>query len=214
MEAISLADTLGAGFTLATHDLEIRGTGELLGDGQSGHIEHVGFSLFMEMLDRAVTSLKNGESPDVDISSPTQTDINLRVPALIPEDYLGDVHNRLILYKRIASAKNDSELKELQVEMIDRFGLLPEATKNLFRQTALKFKAEELGISKIEANQSEGKIFFKPTTPVDPMKLISLIQKQPDRFKLSGSDTLRFIVNMPNADERFTHTIKTLEQLH
>ncbi|RDL43176.1 transcription-repair coupling factor [Marinomonas piezotolerans] len=214
LEAISLADTLGAGFTLATHDLEIRGTGELLGDGQSGHIEHVGFSLFMEMLDRAVASLKNGESPDVDISSPTQTDINLRVPALIPEDYLGDVHNRLILYKRIASAKNDSELKELQVEMIDRFGLLPEATKNLFRQTSLKFKAEELGISKIEANQSEGKIFFKPTTPVDPMKLISLIQKQPDQFKLSGSDTLRFIVNMPNADERFTHTIKTLEQLH
>lgn len=214
LDAISMADTLGAGFTLATHDLEIRGTGELLGEGQSGHIEHVGFSLFMDMLDRAVKSLKNGESPDVDISSPAQTEINLRVPALIPEEYLGDVHTRLILYKRIASAANDSELKELQVEMIDRFGLLPDATKNLFRQTALKFKAEQLGINKIEANQNEGKIFFKSNTPVDPMKLITLIQTKPDRFKLSGSDTLRFIVNMPNADERFTQTLKTLEQLH
>ncbi|SBT19412.1 Transcription-repair-coupling factor [Marinomonas gallaica] len=214
LEAITMADTLGAGFTLATHDLEIRGTGELLGDGQSGHIEHVGFSLFMEMLDRAVTSLKNGESPDVDISTPAQTDINLRIAALIPEDYLGDVHTRLMLYKRIASAKNDDQLKELQVEMIDRFGLLPDPTKNLFRQTALKFKAEQLGIQKIEANQHEGKIHFKSNTPVDPMKLISLIQTKPDQFKLSGSDTLRFIANMPNADERFTHTLKTLELLH
>lgn len=214
LEAISMADTLGAGFTLATHDLEIRGTGELLGEGQSGHIEHVGFSLFMEMLDRAVTSLKNGESPEVDISSPQQTEVNLRVPALIPEDYLGDVHNRLILYKRIASAKNEQALKELQVEMIDRFGLLPDPTKNLFRQTGLKFKAEQLGISKIEANQHEGKIHFKSNTPVDPMKLISLIQTKPDQFKLSGSDTLRFIANMPNADERFNQTLKTLELLH
>lgn len=214
LEAISMADTLGAGFTLATHDLEIRGTGELLGEGQSGHIEHVGFSLFMEMLDRAVTSLKNGESPDIDISSPQQTDINLRIPALIPEDYLGDVHNRLILYKRIASAKDEQALKELQVEMIDRFGLLPDPTKNLFRQTGLKFKAEQLGIQKIEANQHEGKIHFKSNTPVDPMKLISLIQTKPEQFKLSGSDTLRFIANMPNADERFNHTLKTLELLH
>lgn len=214
LEAISMADTLGAGFTLATHDLEIRGTGELLGEGQSGHIEHVGFSLFMDMLDRAVKSLKNGESPDVDISSPQQTEVNLRIPALIPEDYLGDVHMRLMLYKRIASAKDETQLKELQVEMIDRFGLLPDATKNLFRQTALKFKAEELGINKIEANQNEGKIYFKCNTPVDPMKLINLIQTKPEQFKLSGSDTLRFIANMPNADERFTHTLKTLEQLH
>ncbi|CUB02230.1 transcription-repair coupling factor [Marinomonas fungiae] len=214
LEAISMADTLGAGFTLATHDLEIRGTGELLGEGQSGHIEHVGFSLFMDMLNRAVKSLKNGESPDVDISSPQQTEINLRIPALIPEDYLGDVHMRLMLYKRIASAKDEDQLKELQVEMIDRFGLLPDATKNLFRQTGLKFKAEALGINKIEANQHEGKIHFKSNTPIDPMKLISLIQTKPEQFKLSGSDTLRFIANMPNADERFTHTLKTLEQLH
>ena len=214
LEAISLADTLGAGFTLATHDLEIRGTGELLGEGQSGHIEHVGFSLFMEMLDRAVKSLKNGESPDVDISTPAQTDINLRVPALIPEDYLGDVHSRLILYKRIASATSSEELKDLQVEMIDRFGLLPDATKNLFRQTEIKLKAEQLGINKIEANAKEGKIFFNSKTPVDPMKLISLIQKKPDRYKLAGSDTLKFLVPMNSAEDRFQQTTKTLELLH
>ncbi|MDB4837737.1 transcription-repair coupling factor [Marinomonas sp.] len=214
LEAISLADTLGAGFTLATHDLEIRGTGELLGDGQSGHIEHVGFSLFMEMLDRAVASLKNGESPDVDITSPAQTDINLRVPALIPDDYLGDVHSRLILYKRIASAKTKGDLKDLQVEMIDRFGLLPDATKNLFRQTELKLKAETLGINKIEANAKEGKIFFNSKTPVDPMKLIKLIQTKPDHYKLVGSDTLKFSANMEDAEQRFQHTTKTLGLLH
>ncbi|WP_115895776.1 transcription-repair coupling factor [Marinomonas pollencensis] len=214
LEAITLADTLGAGFTLATHDLEIRGTGELLGDGQSGHIEHIGFSLFMEMLDRAVKSLKNGESPNVDISSPALTDINLRIPALIPEDYLGDVHSRLILYKRIASATTEEDLKDLQVEMIDRFGLLPEATKNLFRQTDIKLKAEKLGITKIEANQKEGKIFFNSTTPVDPMKLIRLIQTKPDQYKLVGSDTLKYIAPMMNAEARFQQTYKTLEQLH
>ncbi|MGB3383967.1 MAG: transcription-repair coupling factor [Marinomonas sp.] len=214
LEAITLADTLGAGFTLATHDLEIRGTGELLGDGQSGHIEHIGFSLFMEMLDRAVKSLKNGESPNVDITSPTMTDINLRIPALIPEDYLGDVHSRLILYKRIASATSEEHLKDLQVEMIDRFGLLPEPTKNLFRQTDIKLKAEKLGITKIEANQKEGKIFFSSTTPVDPMKLIRLIQTKPDQYKLVGSDTLKYIASMTNAEERFQQTYKTLEQLH
>ncbi|MBJ7538858.1 transcription-repair coupling factor [Marinomonas transparens] len=214
LEAITLADTLGAGFTLATHDLEIRGTGELLGDGQSGHIEHVGFSLFMDMLDRAVKSLKNGESPNVDITSPAQTDINLRIPALIPEDYLGDVHSRLILYKRIANAATDEELKELQVEMIDRFGLLPDATKNLFRQTELKLKAERLGIKKIEANQKEGKIFFNANTPVDPMKLIRLIQTKPDTYKLAGSDTLKFLATMNSAEERFQQTTKTLELLH
>ncbi|GAB3482259.1 transcription-repair coupling factor [Marinomonas epiphytica] len=214
LEAIAMADTLGAGFTLATHDLEIRGTGELLGDGQSGHIEHVGFSLFMEMLDRAVKSLKNGESPDVDISTPAQTDVNLRIPALIPEDYLGDVHSRLILYKRIASATNDAELKELQVEMIDRFGLLPDATKNLFRQTNLKLKAEKLGINKIEAGPKEGKILFRADTPVDPMKLIKLIQTKPNQYKLMGSDTLKFITNMQNAEDRFQQTTKTLELLH
>ncbi|MFT2109598.1 transcription-repair coupling factor [Marinomonas sp. 2405UD68-3] len=214
LEAIQIADTLGAGFTLATHDLEIRGTGELLGDGQSGHIEHVGFSLFMEMLDRAVKSLKKGEAPDIDITSPQKIDINLRVPALIPSDFLDDVHSRLILYKRIANAKTETELRELQVEMIDRFGLLPDATKNLFRQTSLKLKAEQLGITKIEANGTEGKMHFSPSTPVNPMTLIKLIQTRPDSYKLIGSDTLKYIADMTTTDSRFQETLKTLELLH
>lgn len=214
LEAIQAADTLGAGFTLATHDLEIRGTGELLGEGQSGHIEHVGFSLFMEMLDQAVKSLKSGEAPDIDITSPKLTEINLRVPALIPDDYLPDVHSRLILYKRIASAKTDSELKELQVEMIDRFGLLPEPTKNLFQQTRIKLKAEKLGIEKIEANAKEGKIHFSSKTPVEPMKLINLIQTQSSTYKLAGSDVLKFTVDMLSAEKRFEQTHKLLERLH
>ena len=214
LEAIKLADTLGAGFTLATHDLEIRGTGELLGDGQSGHIEHIGFALFMEMLDRAVTSLKNGESPAVDITSPQQIDINLRVPALIPEDYLYDVHGRLILYKRIANAKTERDLTELQVEMIDRFGLLPEPTKNLFRQTSIKLTAAALGIKKIETNSHEGKIHFNSDTPVDPMKLIHLIQTRPEQFKLAGADTLKYLADMSSAENRFQHTLATLELLH
>ncbi|TBR44989.1 transcription-repair coupling factor [Marinomonas agarivorans] len=214
LEAIQSADTLGAGFTLATHDLEIRGTGELLGEGQSGHIEHVGFSLFMEMLDQAVKSLKSGEAPDVDITSPKLTEVNLRVPALIPDDYLPDVHGRLILYKRIASAKTDEELKELQVEMIDRFGLLPDATKNLFQQTRIKLKAEKLGIEKIEANAKEGKIHFNSKTPVEPIKLITLIQTQPDSYKLAGSDILKFNADMLSAEKRFEQTHKLLERLH
>ncbi len=165
LEAITLADNLGAGFTLATHDLEIRGTGELLGEDQSGHIEQVGFSLFMEMLDRAIKSIKNGESPDIDITSPTQIDVDLRVPALIPEDYLSDVHSRLILYKRIAGAQTDKELKDLQIEMVDRFGSLPEPTKNLFRQTDTKLKAEKIGITKTETNQKENKLTNPDKTP-------------------------------------------------
>lgn len=214
LEAIQAADTLGAGFTLATHDLEIRGTGELLGEGQSGHIEHVGFSLFMEMLDQAVKSLKSGEAPDIDITSPSFTEVNLRVPALIPDDYLPDVHSRLILYKRIASAKTPQELKELQVEMIDRFGLLPDQTKNLFQQTHIKLKAEKLGIEKIEANAKEGKIHFSTKTPVEPITLIGLIQKKPNTYKLAGTDVLKFIADMPAAEKRFeqTHTILELLQ--
>jgi len=214
LEAIQTADTLGAGFTLATHDLEIRGTGELLGEGQSGHIEHVGFSLFMEMLDQAVKSLKSGEIPDIDITSPKFTEVNLRVPALIPDDYLPDVHSRLILYKRIASAKTDQDLKELQIEMIDRFGLLPNQTKNLFQQTKIKLKAEKLGIEKIEANAKEGKIHFNKKTSVDPMMLIGLIQKKPDMYKLAGSDILKFNADMFSAEKRFEQTHKLLELLH
>lgn len=146
LEAIANAQDLGAGFVLATHDLEIRGAGELLGEGQSGQIQAVGFTLYMEMLERAVKAIRKGEQPNLEQPLGGGPEINLRLPALIPEDYLPDVHARLILYKRIANAADEDGLKELQVEMIDRFGLLPEPTKNLVRLTLLKLQAEKLGI--------------------------------------------------------------------
>ncbi|MFK5289069.1 TRCF domain-containing protein, partial [Glaesserella parasuis] len=132
LEAMSTIDNLGAGFVLATHDLEIRGAGELLGSEQSGQIESLGFSLYMELLENAVKALQEGREPTLDEITQQQVDIELRVPALLPDDYLPDVNMRLSFYKRIASAESDEALKDLKIELIDRFGLLPEATKNLF----------------------------------------------------------------------------------
>src|SRR5690606_10550693 len=158
LEAIANAQDLGAGFVLATHDLEIRGAGELLGDGQSGQIQAVGLTLYMELLERAVKAIRKGEQPNLEQPLGGGPEVNLRVPALIPDDYLPDVHSRLILYKRIASAADEDGLKELQVEMVDRFGLLPEATKNLMRLTLLELQAEKLGIKKIVAGPQGGRI--------------------------------------------------------
>ena len=141
LEALASLEELGAGFTLATHDLEIRGAGELLGEGQSGQIQEIGFSLYSDLLERAVKALKNGKVPDFDLSSEHEAEIVLHMPALIPDDYLPDVHERLTLYKRIASADDKAALRELQVEMIDRFGLLPTQVKNLFATAALKLRA-------------------------------------------------------------------------
>ena len=209
LEAISGAQDLGAGFLLATHDLEIRGAGELLGDGQSGQIQAVGFTLYMEMLERAVKAIRKGEQPNLDQPLGGGPEINLRVPALIPEDYLPDVHTRLILYKRIASAINEDGLKELQVEMIDRFGLLPEPSKNLIRLTLLKLQAEKLGIKKVDAGPQGGRLEFAADTCVDPMTLIKLIQSQPSRYKFEGATLFKFQVPMERPEERFN----TLEAL-
>lgn len=209
LEVIASAQDLGAGFILATHDMEIRGAGELLGEGQSGQIQAVGFSLYMDMLERAVKAIQKGEQPNLEQPLGVGIDINLRLPALIPEDYLPDVHNRLILYKRIASANNEDELKELQVEMIDRFGLLPDPAKYLIRQTQLKIDAELLGISKIDAGPQGGKIEFSNNTTVDPLTLIKLIQSQPNRYKFEGGTIFKFQVPMEKPEDRFI-TIETL----
>ncbi|GLX12842.1 transcription-repair-coupling factor [Pseudomonas straminea] len=213
LEAIANAQDLGAGFVLATHDLEIRGAGELLGDGQSGQIQAVGFTLYMEMLERAVKSIRKGEQPNLDQPLGGGPEINLRVPALIPEDYLPDVHARLILYKRIANATDEDGLKELQVEMIDRFGLLPEPTKNLVRITLLKLQSERLGIKKIDAGPQGGRIEFAAETPVDPLTLIKLIQSAPNRYKFEGATLFRFSVPMERAEERFNTLEALLERL-
>ncbi|PVZ20432.1 MULTISPECIES: transcription-repair coupling factor [unclassified Pseudomonas] len=213
LEAIANTQDLGAGFVLATNDLEIRGAGELLGDGQSGQIQAVGFTLYMEMLERAVKAIQKGEQPNLEQPLGGGPDINLRLPALIPDDYLPDVHARLILYKRIASAADEEGLKDLQVEMIDRFGLLPDPTKNLMRLTLLKLRAEQLGIVKIDAGPQGGRIEFGAQTPVDPLVLIKLIQGQPNRYKFEGATLFRFSVPMERADERFNTLEALLERL-
>jgi len=213
LEAIANAQDLGAGFVLATHDLEIRGAGELLGEGQSGQIQAVGFTLYMEMLERAVKAIRKGEQPNLEQPLGGGPEINLRLPALIPEDYLPDVHARLILYKRIANADDEDGLKELQVEMIDRFGLLPEPTKNLVRLTLLKLQAEKLGITKIDAGPQGGRIEFSADTSVDPMVLIKLIQSQPNRYKFEGATLFKFQVPMERPEERFNTLEALLERL-
>jgi len=213
LEAIANAQDLGAGFILATHDLEIRGAGELLGEGQSGQIQAVGFTLYMEMLERAVKAIRKGEQPNLEQPLGGGPEINLRLPALIPEDYLPDVHARLILYKRIANAADEDGLKELQVEMIDRFGLLPEPTKNLIRLTLLKLQSEKLGITKIDAGPQGGRIEFSADTSVDPMVLIKLIQSQPNRYKFEGATLFKFQVPMERQEERFNTLEALLERL-
>ncbi|TNC93109.1 MAG: transcription-repair coupling factor [Thalassolituus sp.] len=209
LEAISAAQDLGAGFMLATHDLEIRGAGELLGDEQSGQIETIGFTLYMEMLEQAVNAIRSGKEPSVDLSASHGAEVNLHIPARIPDDYLPDVNSRLTLYKRIASAKDDHALKELQVEMIDRFGLLPDPVKNLFRVTSLKLRLQPLGISRLDANDSTGRIEFSGETGVNPFTLIKLVQTRPDAFKLDDGSSLRFYAAMDSVDKRFT----TIEQV-
>jgi transcription-repair coupling factor (superfamily II helicase) len=202
LEAIEAAGALGAGFMLASHDLEIRGAGELLGDEQSGQIQQVGFSMYLEMLNRAVESLRKGEIPDVDAPPDTGTEVKLHVPALIPDDYLPNISTRLVLYKRIAQAKTKNQLDEVQIEMIDRFGLLPDATKQLFAQAEMRLRAQRLGISNIDVSAVGGSVKFEETTPVPVNALIQLLQSNPKEFKLGGSDTLRFVKNLDSAVER------------
>jgi transcription-repair coupling factor (superfamily II helicase) len=213
LDAIESLEELGAGFTLATHDLEIRGAGELLGDEQSGQMHEIGFTLYTELLERAVKALKSGKQPNLEQPLDNNAEIDLHIPALIPADYLPDVHTRLVMYKRIANATNEEELRELQVEMIDRFGLLPESTKNLFQVTALKLQARPLGIRKIEAGPTGGRIIFGKEPNVDPRTIIQLIQTQSHIYKLDGQDKLRFTAPMPDNATRVETVGKILATL-
>ncbi|AKK68275.1 transcription-repair coupling factor [Xanthomonas translucens] len=204
LDAIASMDELGAGFTLATHDLEIRGAGELLGEDQSGQMAEVGFSLYTELLERAVRSIRQGKLPDLDAGEEARgAEVELHVPALIPDDYLPDVHTRLTLYKRISSARDSEQLRELQVEMIDRFGLLPEAVKHLFAVAELKLQANTLGIRKLELGENGGRIVFESKPDVDPMTIIQMIQKQPKLYAMDGPDKLKVKLPLPEAADRF-----------
>ena len=213
LEAVAQLEELGAGFSLATHDLEIRGAGEVLGEDQSGQIEEIGFSLYTELLDRAVKALKAGEVPDLSRAATHAADVDLHMPALIPDDYLPDVHTRLILYKRIASAPDAAALRELQVEMIDRFGLLPQPAKNLFAVTALKLRATPLGITRLEFGEQGGRVEFRDDPPLDPASLIRLIQRHPTEFRMEGDRKLKIQRELPDADQRLEAAGELLESL-
>lgn len=212
LEAIESLEDLGVGFTIATHDLEIRGAGEILGDDQSGHIQEIGFGMYTDMLERAVKALKEGKQPELDRPLDHGTEIDLNTPALLPEDYLPDVHTRLIMYKRIASAEDEQALSELREEVIDRFGLLPDAARNLFYLTLLKLKATPMGIKKIDAGTNGARIQFNDEPNIDPALIIKLIQSQPRQFKLENTK-LRVNLPMPEPEQRFQLIEDLLHQL-
>jgi transcription-repair coupling factor (superfamily II helicase) len=214
LEAIAAMDELGAGFMLATHDLEIRGAGELLGEEQSGQIAEVGFSLYTELLERAVRSIKQGKLPDVDLDEARGADVELNIPALIPDDYLPDVHTRLTLYKRISAARTPEDLRELQVEMIDRFGLLPDATRHLFAIAELKLHATGMGIRKLDLGRNGGRVQFVEKPKIDPLTVIQLIQKQPQRYQMDGPDKLKLKLDLPEPADRLQAARGLLAALH
>jgi transcription-repair coupling factor (superfamily II helicase) len=202
LEAISALEDLGAGFALASHDLEIRGAGELLGDDQSGQIESVGFTLYMEMLEEAVKALKDGREPSLDAMLSQQTELDLKIPALLPDSYIPDVSLRLSFYKRLASSQDSHDLDEIQVELIDRFGLLPDAAKNLVAITGFKHQAQHLGIRRLEASSKGGSIEFAERTLVQPGYIIKLIQTQSRIYKLEGGNKLKFTIATNTTAER------------
>lgn len=214
LDAIATFEELGAGFALATHDLEIRGAGELLGEQQSGTIHAIGFSLYNELLERAISLLKQGKTVNFEQATPIRTDIDLKLPALIPESYIGDVHLRLMFYKRIAETVDLAHLDDIQVEMIDRFGVFPTQTKTLFCITALKLKTSPIGITRVEANKNGGFFEFNETPNINPMNIMHLIQQQPHRFKLEGPKRLRFSFEEATEGENRMHAVeKMLEEL-
>ncbi|NRF26266.1 transcription-repair coupling factor [Vibrio coralliilyticus] len=200
LDAIASLEDLGAGFTLATHDLEIRGAGELLGDEQSGQIQSVGFTLYMEMLEQAVEALKEGKEPSLDELLREQTEVEMRLPALLPDDYIPDINTRLSMYKQIASVSDKAELDDLKIELIDRFGLLPDATKNLLSVSEMKLEAGSLKVKKIEAHDKGGFIEFYPDADINPMYLVKLLQSQPQKFAMEGPTKFKFTV--PLVDRR------------
>jgi len=211
LEAIESLEELGAGFALASQDLEIRGAGELLGESQSGEIDEIGFTLYAELLARAVQTLQRGG--EVTAARPPGTEVDLHAPALLPENYVPDVHMRLVLYKRIASAASAAALQELQEEVVDRFGTLPEPGLLLFQAAALKLRAAPLGVRKIDAGAKGARIEFVENPPIDATAVLRLLQSAPRRYRLDGSNRLRVIQEMPDATSRLKTITETLSAL-
>lgn len=202
LEAIESLEDLGAGFALATHDLEIRGAGELLGDEQSGQISEVGFAMYLDMLDRAVKALQSGKTADLEGPLHAGPDVDVHAPALIPESYMPDVHLRLVLYKRIAAAVDEAALSELTGEMIDRFGSLLPPIDTLFKITRLKLIAARMGLTRLDIGPAGGLVEFGPEHTVDPANVLRLVQRESTIYRLDGPNKLRFIRKVPDAAER------------
>ena len=213
LEAIAALEELGAGFTLASHDLEIRGAGELLGESQSGLIDEVGFAMYAELLERAVRSLRAGGRPELEAPAPLGAEVNLHAPALLPEDYLPDVHQRLVLYKRIAGTEDLQALQGLREEIIDRFGVLPAPATLLFKAAELKILASPLGIRKIDAGPRGARIEFTEKPNIDPTAIIRLLQSVPRTYKLDGPNRLRILGEMPDVESRIKRVRELLNGL-
>jgi transcription-repair coupling factor (superfamily II helicase) len=213
LDAIQRAATLGAGFMLATEDLEIRGAGELLGEQQSGSMQAIGYSLYMEMLEKATKAIQKGKTPNFDAPLSLTAEINLHMPALIPDDYLGDVHQRLLFYKRISNTDHQEKLDNIRMELIDRFGIPPQPVKQLFAVHQLRLKAEHLGITKIDINTNGGYIEFSQDTPVQAMSIISMMQKHPTFFRMEGGQRLKVMVMLEDFQKRIQFINELLDSL-
>ncbi len=213
LEAIESLEDLGAGFVLATHDLEIRGAGELLGEGQSGQIQEVGFALYMELLERAVKAMQAGKTPELEKPLHHGPEIDLHVPSLLPEGYLPDVHARLVLYKRISSVQSVTELDDLQAETMDRFGPLPDPAKNLFRIARLRVVANPLVIERMDLGTASGSVAFGDETPLDPGSLILLLQKSNRAMRFDGPKKIRVTGKWDDPEERFVAAQQLLDEL-
>ena len=212
LEAIQAMEDLGAGFYLAMHDLEIRGAGEVLGDSQSGGIHDIGFTLYTDMLNLAVKSLKAGKEPDLSQPLNVATEINLHSPALLPDTYCGDVHERLVIYKRLANCESTDALAQLKEELIDRFGTLPDATATLLDSHELRILGKPLDLLKIDASANAISIQFGRDTPIEPQCVIQLVQ-QKRHFKLTGQDKLRIEKPIVNLHDRVREIKMTLREL-
>ena len=212
LEAIQMSEELGAGFYLAMHDLEIRGAGEVLGEGQSGEMQEVGFALFTEMLKQAVRDLKKGRTPDLDAPLGVTTEINMHSPALLPDGYCPDVHERLVLYKRLATCESEQEIDDIYEELIDRFGLPPQTVKTLIDSHRLRLLAKPLGVQKLDASEVAIQVHFIKHPPIDPMKIIQLLQTKRN-YKLAGQDKLRVEANIDDVALRVVRVKELLKEL-
>ncbi len=213
LEALEALEDLGAGFVLATHDLEIRGAGELLGEDQSGQIQEIGFTLYNEMLSRTIRLLQDGRDPASDSGPERAPDVELHVPALLPEPYLPDIHLRLVLYKRIAGASSAADLERLAGELADRFGGLPPPTRNLLRITAFRLRAREAGIARLQAGAGGGSVEFSADTRIDPLRLVKLIESDPRQFRLDPRQRLMFRLDLSDPAARLDYVERLLERL-